>query len=168
MKKLSYLFVIISFFYFSNTSFSATIQNKDTFITKIKANQGEAQAQYMLGLMYKDGQGVDQNYVKAVELLSKAANQGYAAAQSNLGVMYANGQGVVQDYFKAVELYTKVANQGDAEAQYMLGLMYANGHGVVQDYFKAKELFKKSCLNKLQAGCDSYASLNKNATHPSL
>ncbi|MBS0987043.1 tetratricopeptide repeat protein, partial [Acetobacter thailandicus] len=97
MKKLSYLFVIISFFYFSNTSFSTTTQNKDTFITKLKNNQSDAISQSNLGSMYEIGQGVPQDYLKAAELFSKAANQGLPEAQFNLGNMYAHGRGVPQD-----------------------------------------------------------------------
>ena len=65
------------------------------------AAQGNAFAQYNLGLMYDNGQGVTQDYKEAVRLYGLAAAQGNASAQSNLGVMYANGTGVAQDYVKA-------------------------------------------------------------------
>ena len=77
----------------------------------------QASAQFQLGLMYFNGQGVQQDDSKAVEWHTKAAEQGYADAQYNLGVMYANGRGVPQDFDKAVEWYTKAAGQGDAYAQ---------------------------------------------------
>ncbi len=88
------------------------------------ADQGNASAQYNLGVMYKNGQGVKQDYFKAKELYQKAADQGSAGAQLNLGVMYDEGYGVKQDYFKAAALYQKAADQGIAEAQYNLGIMY--------------------------------------------
>ena len=50
--------------------------------------QGHRSAQYNLGLMYRDGHGVDVNYKKAIEWYEKAAEQGLAKAQHNLGIMY--------------------------------------------------------------------------------
>ena len=62
------------------------------------AEQGNAKAQFVLGLMYHIGQGVRQDYAEAVRWYRKAAEQGYAEAQYHLGGMYHNGQGVHQDY----------------------------------------------------------------------
>jgi Sel1 repeat len=62
------------------------------------AEQGNAYAQFSLGVMYANGQGVTQDYKEAVEWYRRSAEQGFAIAQSNLGVMYANGRGVSQDY----------------------------------------------------------------------
>jgi TPR repeat protein len=50
-------------------------------------------AQFNLGLMYYNGQGVTQDYSQAADWYRKAAAQGNAAAQYNLGLMYYNGQG---------------------------------------------------------------------------
>ncbi|EMJ3296474.1 sel1 repeat family protein, partial [Acinetobacter baumannii] len=74
--------------------------------TEIRATQGNAKAQYNLGLMYDKGQGVTQSYAKAAEWYSKAADQGLADAQFNLGQMYRKGQGVAQSYAKAAEWYS--------------------------------------------------------------
>ncbi|MEL0206452.1 MAG: tetratricopeptide repeat protein, partial [Alphaproteobacteria bacterium] len=65
------------------------------------AEQGHVEAQYILGVMYSIGQGVEQDYATAAEWYRRAAEQGLADAQHNLGVMYALGQGVIQDYVKA-------------------------------------------------------------------
>ena len=54
------------------------------------AKNGNKQAQAVIGDMYSDGEGVEQNYFKAYEWYEKAANQGYALAQNNLGLMYYN------------------------------------------------------------------------------
>ncbi|MGN6876123.1 tetratricopeptide repeat protein, partial [Neisseria sp. P0021.S007] len=61
------------------------------------AEQGYVPAQYILGVMYADGEGVRQDYAEALKWYRKAAEQGDARAQSDLGLMYANGQGVRQD-----------------------------------------------------------------------
>ena len=56
------------------------------------AEQGNADAQFYLGVMYRDGQGVPQNDAEAVRWYRKAAEQGYAQAQYSLRWMYANGR----------------------------------------------------------------------------
>ncbi len=101
------------------------------------AEQGDAEAQYNLGVMYTNGQGVPQDDAEALQWYRKAAEQGNAGAQYNLGVTYNNGQGVAQDYAEAAKWYRKAGEQGVAEAQHNLGLMYRNGQGVPQDYAKA-------------------------------
>ncbi len=65
------------------------------------AEQGHAEAQYNLGLMYDQGQGVPKDYQAAMKWYRLAADPGQAEAQSNLGVMYSKGQGVPQDYVQA-------------------------------------------------------------------
>lgn len=99
----------------------------------VRAEQGDAKAQALLGLIYVRGQGVAQDTVTAVNWLRKAAEQGYAAAQYGVGVAYANGEGVPRDDTAAVVWYRKAADQGQAQAKYHLGWMYAEGRGVAHD-----------------------------------
>ena len=61
------------------------------------AEQGNAKAQYNLGLMYRKGQGVPQDDAQALQWWRKAAEQGNAGAQNNIGFMYYNGRGVPED-----------------------------------------------------------------------
>src|SRR5271163_3427917 len=61
------------------------------------ANDGDASAQFNLGLMYMTGQGVRQDNDAAALWFRKAAEQGHAPAQSNLGTLYIYGRGVAQD-----------------------------------------------------------------------
>jgi TPR repeat protein len=97
------------------------------------AEQGNASAQYNLGLMFNSGQGVPQDYKQALYWLTKAAEQGIARAQYNLGLAFDNGQGVPQDYKQAIYWFTKAAEQGHAIAQYSLGIMLYNGVGKPKD-----------------------------------
>ncbi len=91
------------------------------------AKQGDAASQFLLGAMYAEGKGVQQDYVQARQWYEQAAAQGYARAQYNLGVLYAQGQGGPQDYAKARQWYEQAAAQGLADAQNNLGLLYDNG-----------------------------------------
>jgi len=97
------------------------------------AEQGDADAQANLGLMYDTGRGVPENDAKAVYWYRKAAEQGHAGVQNSLGTMYDNGEGVPEDNAKAVHWYRKAAEQGHARAQSNLGVMYDNGEGVAEN-----------------------------------
>ena len=61
------------------------------------AAQGNANAQFRLGLMHYNGDGVVQDHKEAVKWYRLAADQGNALAQNNLGTMYESGHGVVQN-----------------------------------------------------------------------
>ena len=80
------------------------------------AEQGDAKAQYNLGVLDAKGRGVPQNYAKAVKWFYKAAEQGYAKAQNNLGIMYNKGWGVKKDYVQAQMWFRLAAISGDASA----------------------------------------------------
>ncbi|HHV6976807.1 TPA: tetratricopeptide repeat protein [Haemophilus influenzae] len=125
------------------------------------AEQGNADAQFNLGLMYYNGRGVKQDDFEAVKWFRKAAEQGDADAQFNLGVMYAKGQGVKQDDVEAVKWYRKAAEQGYADAQAVLGFSYILGKGVQVNKSLAKEWLGKACDNGNQDGCEYYSRLNR-------
>ena len=116
--------------------------NQGDYATALKemqplAEQGDATAQFNLGVMYNFGQGVPQDYQEAVRWYRLAAEQGYAHAQFNLGSMYANGQGVLQDYGEAAHWYRLAADQSVATAQINLAVLYGDGLGVLKDYVRA-------------------------------
>jgi len=76
---------------------------------KLAAIQGEAHAQYHLGVMYSR---VHPLAVRAAECFEAAANQGMAQAQCSMGHLYANGEGVKQSIETARVWYLKAAEQG--------------------------------------------------------
>jgi hypothetical protein len=98
------------------------------------AEKGSANAQFNLGTIYDNGDGVPEDDAEAAKWYRQAADQGHVNAQFNLGVMYANGEGVAEDAAEAATWYRKAADQGDYRAQYNLGALYANGDGVPQSY----------------------------------
>lgn len=91
----------------------------DKAVTDIEflANGGEARAQYDLGLLYDQGQGVPQNDARAMHWYALAAEQGEPRAQYNLGLMYLNGQGVQPDLVTAYYWITLSANRGNVHAR---------------------------------------------------
>lgn len=93
-------------------------------------SKGHKAAQLPLAAMYREGQGVEQDYSAAIRLFTNAAKQGFPSAQFSLAAMYRLGQGVKRDYVTAFRWYHKAAMQGDAEAQNSLGAMYEYGRGI--------------------------------------
>ena len=81
------------------------------------AEQGDADAQYGLGLMYANGRGVPEDDAEAVRWWRLAAEQGHARAQYNLGYMYRNGDGVPRDNVLAYMWWNLAAAQGHESAQ---------------------------------------------------
>ncbi len=134
----------------------AAAYNRGDYATALRefrplAERGDVKAQFILGVMYANGQGVPQDYAEAVKWYRKAAEQGNAEAQHDLGLMYGEGLGVPQDYARAVKWYRKAAEQGYAYAQSNLGVMYGIGQGVPQDYVLAHMWFNLA-VSKLPPG----------------
>ena len=111
------------------------------------AEQGDADAQYNLGIMYDNGRGVPKDDKEAVKWYRKSAEQGYADAQYNLGVAYSYGRGVTEDDKEGVKWFRKAAAQGDAQAQYNLGVMYSKGDGVPESYVQTYAWFNIAAAN---------------------
>lgn len=109
-----------------------------------KAKDGDANAQYRLGLRYTSGSGVNQNYQTATVWFNKAAEANHAAAQYMAGINYNTGRGVAQNHIKAVGLFTKAADQGHSKSQHQLADSYANARGVKKDLPWAARYFEKS------------------------
>lgn len=97
-----------------------------------------------LGGMYYDGNGVEQDYAKALECYEKSAYLGYMDGYDYAGVMYYSGEGTEQDFAKAKELWEKGVALGNTGSMYNLAWMYENGDGVEQNYEKALELYQMS------------------------
>ena len=77
------------------------------------AEQGNDAAQYILGLIYQNGQGVLQDYKEAVYWFRLSAAQEHRNAQYQLGKMYQDGQGVDQDYALAHMWFKLCGSNGD-------------------------------------------------------
>lgn len=81
------------------------------------AEKGDAESQAVVGILYDEGLGLQQDAEKAVKWYRKAAERGVAMAQYNLAYCYEFGEGVEQDWEKAREWYAKAAAQGDEKAR---------------------------------------------------
>jgi len=109
-----------------------------------KANAGNPEAEFKMGVKYELGAQVPKDPSKAAEWYRKAAEKGYLEAQHSLGVLYEFGNGVPLDYATAAQWYSKAADKGFAPAEFSLGLCYVHGKGVPQDYDKALYWYQKA------------------------
>ncbi|MDE0004422.1 MAG: tetratricopeptide repeat protein [Rhodospirillaceae bacterium] len=96
-------------------------------------DQNDREAQFTLGFMYLEGEGVLQNYQSAAKWFQRAAVNGDRKAQFNLGLSYETGRGVDKSYPLAAEWYRQAADGGQSRAQHNLGSMYFLGQGVPRD-----------------------------------
>ena len=98
------------------------------------AAKGDAHAQYRLGSMYQNGQGVAVDNAAAMAWYRKAAAQNNAAAQSQLGYFYLAGLAGMRDDAEALSWYQRAAAQNFAVAEYQLGYMAQHGRGMARDF----------------------------------
>jgi TPR repeat protein len=80
------------------------------------AEKGDAHAQFSIGLLHENGDGVPRDYTKARQWYEKAAAQNEARAQYYLGMQYAFGQGGPLDLVQAHMWYNLAAGNGHVGA----------------------------------------------------
>ena len=109
-----------------------------------QAKDGDATAQYNLGICYYNGDGVVVDKAEAVKWLRKAAEKGHLQAQTLIGAFYFQGDGVAVDKAEAIKWFRKAAVQGYPQAQSILGSCYFKGEGVAEDQAEAVKWFRKA------------------------
>jgi len=96
------------------------------------AEAGDIGAQVVLGNMYFDGNGVNQDNAEAISWYRLAAEQGDTLTQERLGSYYLFEHHGVRDFKEAVKWLKLAAEKGNANAQFNLGIAHAKGKGVPQ------------------------------------
>src|SRR6185369_1850179 len=96
---------------------------------KAAAEQGDPEAQFLIGLQYKAGDGIDKDRGEAVKWLRKAAESGHVEAQYTLGDFYAglDPADELADLREAEKWLKAAAEQGNADAQTRLAVLQAKG-----------------------------------------
>ncbi len=153
-----------SLFWFLNLSFLAAASLGADFATGVSAyqkgdyataakewrplaEQGSPEAQFNLGLLYADGQGVPQDYSEAITWFQRSAAQDYAKAQLNLGALYSSGKGVKRDYVQAYKWFNVCAAKGDSKcvakrdfvAKQLKASQLANAQRLAKEFTPKKE-----------------------------
>ena len=112
------------------TAYEAEDYQTAMSLWKPMAEQGNAEAQYNIGVMYNRGQGVAEDPVTALKWYRLAADQGHAKALYNIGEAYRTGRGVDRNMGETVKWYQKAADLDYPNAQYALGLLNISGQGL--------------------------------------
>lgn len=160
MKSINVIpgrFFIVSFlcFWLSFSAFSQqTVEQKQALAQSFelgslmaKANAGDAQAQYELGMKYLNGEikGTFETPDKkeAARWFAKSANGGSSDGMVahgdclRCGILY-------QDKKEAFKWYKNAAKKNNRHAIYYLGVCFRDGVGVARDYKVAFENFNKA------------------------
>lgn len=117
-----------------------------------RANAGDAEAQYRMGMMARFGWGMEKDAGAAARWLQKASEQNHAQAQAELGTMYRLGRGVPEDPKEAARWLTAAATAGVPMAQLSIGRMYRDGAGVGRDLVEAYAWFSAAGENSVMDG----------------
>ncbi len=114
------------------------------------AEQGDASAQYNLGLMYDNGWGVPQDDKTAVKWYRLAAEQGNTSAQGNLGAMYAFGKGVIKDYVYAHMWGNIAASNGNETGTKLRDFVEKK---MTPSQLETAQKLARECIRKKYKGC---------------
>ena len=103
-------------------------RDQETALTEFQAlaEQGDSRAQFYLGSMIQNGQGVNKDSAEAAKWYLRSAEQGNLNAQQNLALLYRNGDGVARDPVSAHMWYSLAAGQGSAFAGIQRDLLAAS------------------------------------------
>jgi TPR repeat protein len=122
---------------------------KESYTWCLKAaQQGDADSQFILSILYMQGEGIEKNYEEGFKWCSKASEQGEANSQYLMGGLYREDNDkiivVSKDNKEAIRWYKKSAENRCEEAQDELGDIYYNGELVEKDYKEAIRWYRKA------------------------
>nr|WP_283105046.1 tetratricopeptide repeat protein [Shewanella dokdonensis] len=117
------------------------IDSKVAYV-QLNAEDGEVNAQYLLGLMYVSGRFVKTDKTLGISWLKKAADGGELNAQKTLADLAFEGKLIKRDLSLAEHWYLRLADNDDRWARFRLGFIYAaGGDGVNRHCGKAVKYF---------------------------
>ena len=119
-------------------------------IWNAEATRGDSDAQYIMGKLHLDGEGVPQSDSEAVKWFQASADQGYSLSQNALANMYYFGRGIPSDHKLAAKWWLLAAEQGMSDAQNNIAVAYKEGLGVSQDTKAAIKWFEKAAFQRHQ------------------
>ncbi len=138
------------------------------------AENGDAEAQNILGARFATGRGVDKNEAGAAYWYSQAVNQGYVHAKWNIATMFLNAEGgLLRNIELAMKLIYQAAEDGDDSACHFLSMCYESGQFVKypdQEMAEAWErrAHEKRKINVLGEKIDIQNFLNISLKKPSV
>ena len=101
------------------------------------AEQGNSSAQFNLGLMYYNGEGVPKDDSEAIRWYRLAAENGDSEAQINLGKCMLTAKAFPRMTLRRCTGFAWLPRMENADAPYYLGVMFDKAEGIPTDYVQA-------------------------------
>ncbi|MFI3227247.1 MAG: SEL1-like repeat protein [Clostridia bacterium] len=125
---------------------------EDAFVAfdyyQIAADQGNDNAQFMIGSYYQLGEKVvSEDLEMSFKYFKLSADQGHEIAQSATADCYYNGWGTDKNLEKAFEYFKKAADNGHVDSQNRTGFRYDRGEGVSKNLVEAVKYYKMAADN---------------------
>lgn len=116
------------------------------------ATKSHALGEYLLGVVYMSGAGVEKDEARAFDLFKRSGEHGHANGNYWVGEMTAKGRGfLVPSWEQALPSFSAAAAGGAPDAYVELGYMYERGLGNLKvDYEKAAYCYRQGGLLKSQ------------------
>jgi TPR repeat protein len=124
------------------------------------AAQEKPSALFNIGQMYRLGNGVERDLVKAEQYYRRAAELGHIGAMANLGSMMFERKPPRGD--EAVMFWRQAARGGDAKSQHLVGIQYFNGELVAQDYAQAYAWLSLAARAGVSGAAEALATVRSN------
>ena len=121
------------------------------------AAAGDADAQFNLGMTYKNGLGVTADLARAEELFRKSATQGHVDAGDQYGLLLFQ----TNRRREALPWLETAAEHGEERAQYVLGTAHYNGDFVPKDWITAYALMSSAAGQGLLQAKSSLAMMDQ-------
>jgi TPR repeat protein len=116
---------------------------------RFRAEKGDAQAEYRLGLVFETGEHGEKSDYEAHRWFLRAAFQGVAAAQAKVSEYCRQGRAVAKNDEEAFKWCRKAAEQGHGLSQLRLAEMYRDGIGVERNPKEAAKWASKIATQKI-------------------
>ena len=137
------------------------------------AKTGNPSAQFLVGYMYDEGQGVRRKTEEAIHWLQKAAEQNHARAELQIGLIYMFhgdlGPGIPPNFAEAARWFRRAAKHGDVDALLNLGFLYSGAlFGSPRDEVEAYAWYKLATTQGQNEAGEFLESLEKRLTQAQL
>lgn len=109
-----------------------------------KAEAGDPDTQYSLGLAYQEGRGTEKDWSQAIAWYKKAAEQGEVNALYTLGYMGHHKIGMERNFDAAAVWYRKAGDAGHPKAMFELARFYTRGLSVERNFPEAVKWIEKA------------------------
>lgn len=114
--------------------------------------------------LYIEGDGVEQDYAKALKLYNKRADANSSFANYALGDMYEEGKIVSTDAKKALSYYKKACSLKNTDGCIKVAEYFMQGRIVEKDVSKAEATFFNYCIRGSQSACKHYLTIHPSVT----